>query len=107
MAAIGSSLSIDRISINGVSAGIVENVTIALANTEQSHTFPAGTKEFMIQARTSGKIKLSFDPGTSGTAYWTIWYGAFVRQNTIDSATTTIYFQSPTAGLEVELLSWS
>lgn len=86
--------------------GKIENVTIALANTEQSHTFPAYTKQFSIQARGSGKILMSYDVGTSGTVYRTIWAGTYSLVSEIGSAATTIYFQSPIAGLVVELESW-
>lgn len=89
-----------------VTTGKVENETIALANTEQSHTFPAYTKAIQIKARGNGKIKLAFDSGTSGTVYQTVWAGSAYTQENIGSATTTIYFQSPVAGLVVELTSW-
>lgn len=89
-----------------VTTGKVENATIAVANVEQSHTFPAYTKSFMLQARGNGKIKLSFDSGTSGTTYYTVYPGAYYCQGDIGSASTTIYFQSPNAGLVLELVSW-
>ena len=87
--------------------GKVENATIAAANVEQSHTFPANTKAFMLQARGNAKIKMSFDAGTSGTTFHTIWPGAFYCRDSIAAASTTIYFQSPLAGLVVELTSWA
>lgn len=90
-----------------VSLGKVENVSVAAPNVEQSHTFPANTKSFMVQARSPGKLKMSFTSGTSGSNYYTIFPGAFYRQDEIDSASTTIYFQSPIAGLVVELVSWA
>tara|TARA_R110000868_G_scaffold172146_5_gene407984 strand:- start:445 stop:771 length:327 start_codon:yes stop_codon:yes gene_type:complete len=89
-----------------VTTGKVQNVTIALANTEQSHAFPAYTKAIQVKARGNGKILMSFDSGTSGTVYQTIWPGAVYTQENIGSATTTIYFQSPNAGLILELTSW-
>ncbi len=89
-----------------VTTGKVENATIAAADVEQSHTFPAYTKAIQIKARGNGKIKMSFDSGTSGTVYQTIWPGSVYTQENIGSASTTVYFQSPVAGLVVELTSW-
>lgn len=89
-----------------VTTGKIENDTVSLADTEQSHTFPPYTKAFSAKARGVGKIKLSFDAGASGTTYLTIWPGAVYTQENIGSASTTIYFQSPVAGLVLELVSW-
>jgi hypothetical protein len=83
---------------------VMELATIASANVEQSHTFPAGTRRFMMKARGPSKIKLSH---TSGGAYMTIWPGAFYCSPEFAAAAKTIYFQSPTAGLEIEMESWS
>lgn len=87
--------------------GKVENAVCTLANTEYSHTFPTDTKTFLVQARQNGTIKLTFDAGTSGTVYHSIWPGCFYSIGFIVAASTTIYFQSPTAGLVLELTSWS
>lgn len=87
--------------------GKVENATVALADTEQSHTFPANTKKFEIRPRGNGIIKLTFDSGTSGTIYRTIHAGSFYSADNLATPSLTIYFQSATAGLIVELTSWS
>lgn len=87
--------------------GKVENAVCTLANTEYSHTFPANTKTFLVQARGNGTIKLSFDVGESGTVYHSIWPGAYYAMGFIVEPSTTIYFQSPVAGLVLELTSWS
>lgn len=82
-------------------------VTVASANVEQSHTFPAGTRRFTIKARGAGKLKLAHSVGGSIADYLTIWPGAFYCSPEFEAAARTIYFQSPIAGLEVELESWS
>jgi uncharacterized membrane protein len=94
-------------SASSVSTGTVENVTIAVANTEQSHTFPANTKKFTVKARDAGKILLAFALGQSGVEYHTISAGAFYGAEGVVAPAMTIYFQSPVAGLVVELTSWS
>lgn len=83
---------------------VIELATIATANIEQSHTFPAGTRRFMLKARGPSKLKLSH---TSGGAYMTIWPGAFYCSPESMPVARTIYFQSPVAGLEIEMESWS
>lgn len=89
-----------------VFTGTVENVSVIQADTEQSHTFPAGSKAIQVKARGPSKVKMSFSPGTSGSVYQTIWPGSAYFQENIGAASTTIYFQSPVAGLVVELTSW-
>jgi hypothetical protein len=90
-----------------VASGTVENVVIALADTEQSHTLPANTKSFLVQARGTGKVQMSFTALTTGTEFYTIWSGAFYSKDNINAASTTIYFRSPIAGLVVEFISWA
>jgi hypothetical protein len=104
MAVIGSAISADS---GLVSTGLVENATISAADVEQSHTFPVNTKAIQVKPRDNGKIKMSFNSGTSGTTFQTIWPGSVYCQENIGAPTTTIYFQSPVAGLVVELTSWS
>lgn len=106
MASIGSSISPDSSGSSSVSTGAVENVTISLADTEQSHSFPANTKCFMLKPRGTGKLKLSMSSGQSGTTYWTVPAGTYYSSPML-STSPTIYFQSPTAGLVLELFSWS
>lgn len=85
----------------------VENVTIALADTEQSHSFPAQTRHFRFRARTPAEIKYTSTSGASGTTYGTLPKGCNYVSPLFDTALTTIYFQSPTAGVVVELESWA
>jgi hypothetical protein len=91
-----------------ITTGVVEHATIALANTEQSHTFATGTQRFLLRARGSGKIFLSHSSGTSGTTGLTICQGAVYESPLFAPlAGRQIFFQSPVAGLVVEIESWS
>lgn len=85
----------------------IANVAIASADTEQSHSFPAGTKRFFVKPRGAGKIKLSHIATQSGSNYITIWPGAVYDSNEVAASPYTIYFQSPIAGLVVEMESWA
>jgi hypothetical protein len=92
-------------SVSNITTPVIAVETIATANTEQAHTFPANTKLFLIRSRTgSGRILLAH---ASGGPCLTISPGAVYTSPGFNRASTTIYLQSPTAGLEVELESWS
>lgn len=91
-----------------LSTGKTKKVVVITANTEQSYTFPAGTKLFFLKARTTGKLLLAFDVnGTTAGDYVTVFPGGFYKSPEFDKPSYTIYFQSPVAGLELELESWS
>lgn len=85
----------------------VENVTIAASNVEQSYALPANTKSFMVQTRGQGKLLYAYSAGTSGTTYVTLNPHCFRFQSDISSPAITLYFQSPLAGLVVEIESWA
>lgn len=85
----------------------VENVTVTLANTEQAYSFPAYTRSITVKARGPAKAQLAFEPGSTGTEFFTLWPGAVYTQEGISAPLTTIYFQSPVAGLVLEMISWS
>lgn len=91
----------------GLTSPLVENVMVASANTEQSHAFPGYTKSITVKARGPSRVQVSFEAGMSGSEFFTIWPGAVYTQEGITSPLTTIYFQSPVAGLVLELISWS
>lgn len=98
---LGSSVPIDL----RVGSETVENVIIALANTEVSHTLPAGTKQYKIQYRANGVLKVAFSVGTSGTTYWELYPGQSAETMYIrSSASITLYMQSAKTGV-VEI--WS
>jgi len=81
------------------------NLTIATADTEQSQALPANTKKFLLKSRSTGIIKLAYTSGESGTKYVTIpAHGVFTDDNLYVSQ--TIYFQSPTMGEIVELITY-
>lgn len=88
-------------------SGSIQNVVIAVANVEQSITLPADTVIFMMKPRGIGHIKLAHDSGTSGTSYLTIWPGAVYMSPEFKPDAKTIYFQSPVAGLVIEVESWA
>jgi hypothetical protein len=104
---VSGSTEVTSTSAPNVSTGIVENVPVALANTEQAHTLPANTKQFLVKTRGIGHLKLAYSLGTSGTVYLTIDPGSAYQSPQFSAVSKTIYFQSPLAGLVLEIESWS
>jgi hypothetical protein len=91
-----------------LTTALIEHAVIAAANVEQSHIFPGGTRQFLVKSRTHGKILLSHNSGMSGSAGLTIHSGSVYESPQFAAQSgKTIYFQSPIAGLVVELESWS
>jgi len=82
------------------------NLTIALADTEQSQLLPANTKEFIIRTRGLGSLKLAFIAAESGSKFVTIPGRANLTVTQLFSS-QTIFFQSPVAGEIIELLTFS
>lgn len=83
------------------------NPSIALANTEQSLALPASIKGYLVRVRgAAGTLKITHVSGESGTKYTTVERGAVLTD--LNSYTSlTLYFQSPTAGAVVEVVTWT
>ena len=85
----------------------VYNKTLTDANTEYSQALPANTTRFTLQARTSVDVKLCFTALASGTTYVTIKAGSSYSEEGLDLASTTLYMQSASAGIVVEVVAWT
>lgn len=73
----------------------IDNITIAVVNTEQSYVFPNFTKNFKIQNVGNYILKMSYTATESGTKYFTIYPGSFLEVFSISALSVTIYLQSP------------
>jgi len=86
---------------------IIQNISIAAANTEQSYVIPNGTKWFEITSR--GKkaiIKYSYTSGQSGTVYREIYTGQTHTKEYLNIDGVTLYFQSSAVGAILEIEAW-
>lgn len=90
-----------------VSARTIENIPITNANSEQSHTFPANTRFYMLRTRNHAKLQIADNSGESATKFITVSPGAVYSSQVFNATTTTIYFQSPIAGTILEAESWA
>lgn len=97
------------VTVDGVSSPLVVNISIPVAATEQSYTFPVGTKRFLLALRpgSPADLKLSYVSATSGSTYITVRRGNWYSESELDTTTPlTIYFQSTQAST-LEVISWS
>lgn len=78
----------------GISIPATETVVIALANTEQSYTFPANTKQFRIFNDGKYLAKVSYQATESGTNYYPVYPGDEYKVYGISAPSITIYVQS-------------
>ena len=85
----------------------IVNIPISLANTEQSFSFPANTRKFLLRIRDGdGKIKIAFVPGQSGTTYLTIGAGSYYSED-VNISGKSLYFQLTKPNKIIELLYWT
>ena len=84
----------------------IYNVTMTLADTEYSQTLMAGASKILVQNRGGYDTKLAFVTGQSGTVYMTIKAGSVYYEDMLEGGQRTLYFQCPTAGQVLEILSW-
>lgn len=82
------------------------NETIASANVEQSLALPAEIVGYLIKVRgSSSTLKLTHVSGESGTKYLTIpRTGVHCDNHSYNNL--TLYFQTPVAGVTVEIVTW-
>lgn len=85
---------------------VIYNEVIAAANTEQSLSLTGVISGYMIKSRGKGAVKLSHVSGESGVKFLTIKPGA-VYTDEHEYNNLVLYFQSPTVGEIVEIVTWS
>ena len=83
----------------------VVNQSVVTANVEESYTFPAGTKRFILRSRSKGNMKVSYTLGDSSVNYMTVYAGNYYEELNIDFG-DTIYFQTDKSSDTIEILSW-
>ena len=86
----------------------IENITVASANIEYTHTLPANTKYFKLKSRNDSVIKLSFTNGESNVKYIKICPG-FQYESPVSfeiGASISLYFQTSKINEVIEIESW-
>jgi len=85
---------------------IVYNKTLTSANTEYSQALPSGCNKIMVQCRTAYDVKITYTSTESGTTYYTIKANTWYWDDGVLGTTRTLYMQSATAGVVLEILAW-
>lgn len=85
----------------------IKNLVLTTQDVEYSYLLPVGTKKFTIRCRTDDELKLAYAKEQSGTEYINIPEGADHFEDGINTGELTMYLQSPTAGVVVEIVSWA
>ena len=86
----------------------IVNVAITDADTEYSYTLPAGTTRFAFKLRNPGiTAKICFASGGSGTIYKNLNSGETYEEKDIKKGDNILYFRSPSAGQQAEIISWA
>ena len=98
--------SVDNVQVINATSPTIYNLTLTDANTEYSQALPANTTKYVVQCRTDDDVKMSFTSGESGTKYLTIHGGQSYWEDLV-KISPTLYFQSATAGVVVEIVAWT
>ena len=90
----------------------VYNVTLTSANTEYSQAMSASCRGFEFQCRTENDIRFAFVTGKVATPtapYMTLKAGDYYYSWPLDqgASPSTLYLASATAGLVVEIVTWT
>lgn len=93
--------------VTGISSPVINNISIAVANTEQSFVIPATAKKVFFQMEGTSRLQYSFTSGQSGTNYITLHPGVgFEIENLELSSSLTLYYQATSAGDTLQILYW-
>ncbi len=93
-----------------VSSAVNTSVSLTNAFQEYSYALPVGTKQVSLKVRGPVKadIRLGWSVGSTAANWYTIPIGAEYNKENLDKdAAITVYLASETAGVIVEIESWS
>jgi len=93
-----------QVGSNTATEPLITNYSIASANTEYSHVLNDGVKQIIMRCRESARIQYCFVYGESNSNYMTIRKNCVVGIDKIKFTGKTIYFQSGSAPVTLEIL---
>lgn len=103
---ISGNVAIQEAVVEVATGPTLYNVDCPLAGTEYSQALPNGTKKFSIKAR-GGDLKVCFTNGQSGATYILLTDGQALFEDNLSLTGKTVYFQSPQAGTDAEIMAWT
>jgi hypothetical protein len=91
-----------------LTAPVVMNVSVPLANTEYTVTIPADARRFSLQARGQTTLQISDQPGQSNTTYFTLrQFNTYGVDSIKGSSTINLYVQSTKPNQVIEVEYWT
>ncbi len=85
----------------------IYNLTLTLANTEYAQALSTNARKIFIRERAgTSALKLAYTLGQSGITYITIPIGGSKLVDGVFLQGLTLYLQSPTANVKVEIEEW-
>lgn len=90
--------------ISGASSHKITNLSVPTANTEVSHALSSNLKQIIFKTRNKEELKFAFTATESGTNYVTLEGAAVANLDSLTFSSETLYVQSPSAGVTVEIL---
>lgn len=85
----------------------IDNITVVNANTQNSYTFPIGTKRYSMMPRTPTRMQVAFNTGETNTNYITVRPGKAYEETEISlNSSLTVYFELNKPGVEIEIIYW-
>lgn len=103
--ASGSVVALTEAVIEEATTPTFYNIDCTLAATQYSQALPAGTRKFTIKAR-GGDLKVCFTTGETATKYILLTDGQSLTEDQVKLTGKTLYFESPTAGADAEIVAW-
>jgi hypothetical protein len=81
---------------------------VVLSGTEYSYFIPVNTKRYVMRVRDAkGKLQFAYTSGDTNTKFISLARGAtYTQEGVYLSSGLNVYFESPTANVVVEILSW-
>ena len=120
ISADGSSTHIPADAANGLDVDVtrlpdattpaIYNVTMTDADTEYSQALPANTKRFSLQCLTDFDIRFAFVTGKAATPtapYARVRAGMNYYEDTVNLASSTLYFACADAAKVAEVIAWT
>ena len=82
----------------------ITNLLLTNSDTEYSHALTTNLKQCIIRSRQFAKLQVCFVSAESGSKYITIPKGTSLSLNDLDFTGKTLYLQSDTSSVTVEIL---
>lgn len=103
----GSINVVGSISVSNAETPTIINKVVISANTEETVTFPVGTKRFALMPRTPTKMQIAYASGETNSNYISVRPGKCYEEKNVNiSMGLTLYFETSKPNVTIEILYW-